>query len=146
MTAVVVVGIVAAVALVALSLQVLARQLRSLPLDQRRADPLIDVSSRATGSMRPAELHQLTTIVANAVLSDASNRTELQPILDGLEDGAPPRPSTSGSATGRSDQPERESARRRPGGRSRRSDRIDQAIAALERRWGVAGADRSSRH
>lgn len=125
MSGIVVIGLVAAVAVIAFALQVLSRHLQGLPLDQRRADPLIDVSSRVTGSMRPAELHQLTGIVSNAVLSDASYRTELQPILDQLDAGAP-RPAGTGDQA--------DPARRRPGGRSRRSDRIEQAIAELERR------------
>ncbi len=120
MSPVVGIGVVIAVMVLALALQLLARQLRDLPLDQRRADPLIDVSSRATGSMRPAELHQLTTIVANATLSDASYRNELRPILDQLASG------TTGGGHGSA------SGRRRPGGRSRRSDRIEQEIADLE--------------
>lgn len=124
MTAIVVTGLVAAVAALALALQLLARQLRGLPLDQRRADPLIDVSSRSTGSMRPAELHQLTTIVANATLSDASYRNELRPILDGLAADLGAQGQGGGRAT----------ARRRPGGRNRRSDRIEQEIADLESR------------
>lgn len=113
-------GVVIAVTLLALALQLLSRQLRDLPLDQRRADPLIDVSSRATGSMRPAELHQLTTIVANATLSDASYRNELRPILDQLASG------TTGTGS------RSEATRRRPGGRTRRSDRIEHEIAQLE--------------
>ncbi|MEM9564240.1 MAG: hypothetical protein AAGA93_16580 [Actinomycetota bacterium] len=117
MSPLVVGGIVAAVVAVALALQVLARQIQRLPLDQRRTDPLIDVSFRATGSMRPSELHQLTTIVGNAVLSDAAYRSELSPLLDRL--GAPP-----------DDEPGR-----RAGARTRRSDRIETAIARLEARW-----------
>lgn len=120
MSPVVGIGVVIAVMVLALALQLLARQLRDLPLDQRRADPLIDVSSRATGSMRPAELHQLTTIVANATLSDASFRNELRPMLDQLASG------TTG------DRASSASAGRRPGGRNRRSDRIEQEIAQLE--------------
>lgn len=124
MSPIVVAGVVAAVAVVAVALQVLSRHLKDLPLDQRRADPLIDVSSRVTGSMRPAELHQLTGVVSNSVLSEASYRTELQPILDQLAAGAPHK-APPDDETG--------AARRRPGGRSRRSDRIEQAIADLER-------------
>jgi len=120
MSPVVGIGVVLAVMVLALALQLLARQLRELPLDQRRADPLIDVSSRAIGSMRPAELHQLTTIVANATLSDASYRNELRPILDQLASD------TIGGEDGSA------SGGRRPGRRNRRSDRIDQAIADLE--------------
>ncbi len=125
MSPLVVGGVVAAIVVVALALQVLARTLQGLPLDQRRADPLIDVSRRATGSMRPAELHQLTMIVANSILSDASYRTELQPILDQLEQGPGVGPDPGPADVG---------DRRRPGGRNRRSDRIEQAIADLERR------------
>ncbi len=120
-------GIVVAVVAVALALQVLARVLQGLPLDQRRADPLIDVSSRATGSMRPAELHQLTSTVTNAVLSDAAYRSELVPLLDQL--GAP------------SD----EQGGRRPGARVRRSDRIEEAVSALEARWGIGDPDAGPR-
>jgi len=115
----VVVGLVVAVAFVAYALQVLSRQLQRFPLDMRRADALIDISTRLTGSVRPAELHQLQTVVANAILSDAAYRAELQPILDQL--GA------TGPAAGAG----------RVRGRSRRSERIEQTIADLEDRWGI---------
>ncbi len=125
MSALVIAGITAAVVAVALALQVLARVIQGLPLDQRRADPLIDVSARAEGSMRPAELHQLTTIVANSVLSDASYRNELEPLLDEL------------GASAKGPVRNRDRLRGVPGGRSRRSDRLVEAIADLEARWGL---------
>ena len=118
MSGIVVVGLVAAVAFVALALQVFSRQLHRLPMDVRRAEPLIDVSSTMTGSVLPAEYLQLRTIVANAILSEASYRTELQPLLDQLGASGVVEPA------GR--------------GRSRRSERIDRAVAELERRSSAA--------
>lgn len=112
MSGLIVVGLVAAVAFVALALQILSRQLQRDPMDVRRAEPLIDVSTEASGSVLPAELAQLRGIVANAIVSDAAYRTELQPILDQLGAGGMVEP------TGR--------------GRGRRSDRIERTISELE--------------
>ena len=134
MSGLIIAGIVAAVILVALALQVLARQIQRLPLDQRRADPLIDISSVASGTMRPAELHQLTTIVANATLSDASYHSELVPLLDQL-DRDRTGPGSPGGPSGR-----------RPGGRGRRSERIDAAITELEAAWDPAPGRRDLGH
>ena len=131
MSPAVVAGIVVAVVLVALALQVLARQIQRLPLDQRRADPLIDISSVSSGATRPAELHQLTTMVANAMLSDASFRNELGPLVDELRAD---RPNGTTPPAGR-----------RPGGRSRRSDRIETIISDLEAHWGLADPDPTAR-
>lgn len=120
----IVLAIVVAIGFVAYGLQALSRQLQRQPVDIRRPDPLIDVSGHKAVTMRPSELHQLVGIVANAMISDAAARADLQPVLDEL--GA-------GPVAG-------ETERRR--GRRRRSDRIEVAIAELERRWGLTGNER----
>lgn len=129
-------GILITVAVIALAgaMQLLSIRLRERPLDLRRSDPLIDVRTMSVATVRPAELHRLTTVVANAVVSDASYRSELQPILDELTGAAPP---DHGHRTGRPGRGDRVAIPRR--GRSRRSDRVESAIADLERRWGLAG-------
>ncbi len=120
-----VVLVVVAIGFVALGLQVLSRELQRYPVDVRRPDPLIDVSRSTSMSLRPAELHHLTGIVADAILSDASAQAGLQPILDDLGAAAPsaPRPPAP--------------LRRR----STRAQAIDRAIGELEARWGLDELD-----
>lgn len=122
-------AIVIAIGFVALGLQILSRQIQRTPVDVRRPDPLIDVSSAKSVTVRPAELHQLVLVISNAIISDASARTELQPMLDELSRG---RPGSRSGGAGR--------GRDRTGGRGRgsRHRRIEQSIAELERQWGLA--------
>ncbi|MGB5757339.1 MAG: hypothetical protein WBM50_10520 [Acidimicrobiales bacterium] len=126
MSGLLVVAVVAATLFVALGLQVLSRQVKRSPIDVRKPDPLIDVTTTKSITVRPAELHQLIGIVSNSLISDASYRSELQPILHEL--GA------------RNTQAEAKGRRR---GRNRRWQRIDQSVSELERQWGLAGDDRS---
>ncbi|MGI9597737.1 MAG: hypothetical protein ACR2QK_16355 [Acidimicrobiales bacterium] len=122
MSAFIVILIVAAILFVAFGLQVLSRQVQRFPVDVRRPDPLIDVTSTKAVTVRPAELHQLMGIVSNSLISDAAARSELQPILDGLGADADLR--------GRSGR-----------GRNRRRQRIDRSISELETLWGIADVD-----
>ncbi len=107
--------IVVAALFVAFGLQVLSRHIQRFPVDVRRPDPLIDVSSSKAVTVRPAELHQLIGIISNSLISDASTRTELQPLLDEL------------GATGRHS-PGRSNRR----GRGKRWQRIDDSVRELE--------------
>lgn len=110
-----------AVALVALGLQVLSRHMQRSSVDARRADPLIDVSRTTSMNVRPAELHQLVDIVSNSLISEASRRTELQPILDSLGAAAPKTIKAGGRLRSRT--------------KSHRTHQIEAAIAELEDRW-----------
>lgn len=126
MSGLLVAAVVAAILFVALGLQVLSRQIQRSPIDVRKPDPLIDVTTTKSVTVRPAELHQLIGIVSNSLISDASYRSELQPILHEL--GA--RTTQAGSK-----------GKRR--GRNRRWQRIDQSVSELERHWGLAEDDPS---
>ncbi len=116
-----VVLVVVALGFVALGLQVLSRRIQRYPMDVRRADPLIDVSRTKTLNVRPAELHQLIGVVSNSMISEASQRNELQPILDSLGASAPPR------RGGKS--------RIRARAKGKRAQGIEQAISDLEELW-----------
>ncbi len=121
MSGVLVVAVVASVLFVAFGLQVLSRQIAGAPIDVRKPDPLIDVTTTKSVTVRPAELHQLIGIVSDSLLSDASYRTELQPILRDLGAGSAP--------------PDAKANRR---GRNRRWQRIDRSVRELEQRWGLS--------
>ncbi len=113
--------VIVALGFVAFGLQVLSRHVQRYPVDVRRADPLIDVSRSKAVNVRPAELHQFIGIVSNSMISDASKRTELQPILDSLGAAAPPRVGKK---------------RRMPTrAKGRRANDIERAISELEDVW-----------
>lgn len=112
--------IVCSVVFVAFGLQLLSRQIQRFPVDVRRPDPLIDVTSTKSVTVRPAELHQLIGIISDSLISDASARSELQPILNEL--GA------TGSSVG---------GQRAGRGRNKRWQRIDRSLAELEQIWGL---------
>jgi hypothetical protein len=119
--------VLVALGLVALGLQVLSRHMQRSSVDARRADPLIDVSRTKSANVRPAELHQLIDIVSNSLISEASRRSELQPILDSLGAGAPKTVKAGGRLRTRT--------------KSHRTHQIEAAIAELEARWLSADAD-----
>ncbi|MDH3680188.1 MAG: hypothetical protein OEV40_09610 [Acidimicrobiia bacterium] len=127
---VLVVTIVAAVLFVAFGVQVTTRQLQRFPVDSRRPGLLVDVTKRTSFVVRPAELEQLTAIVAESLSSEAVARAKLWPLLAQLERDAP-----HSAARGRHAGPTQ--TRRR--GRSRQ---LDQRLADLEEAWGLGPTQR----
>lgn len=116
--------VVAATAFIAFGLQVLSRQIQRNPVDGRRPDPLIDTARTTSVTLRPAELHRLVGMIGDARLSEASYRSDLQPLLDQL--GSVEVPGAGRSLVERIGR-----------GRSERLRRIDRAIAELEAHWGI---------
>lgn len=120
--------VVIAIVVVAIGLQIIARQLQRYPAYSSRADPLIEVTRSKSVNARPAELHQLVGVIAKSLLSDASERAELQPILDELHNTGPGSPASTGDSNTR---------RRGLKSRGKRARRIEEAIAELESDWGL---------
>ncbi|MEM9650653.1 MAG: hypothetical protein AAGA65_01065 [Actinomycetota bacterium] len=101
--------------------QVLATQLGRYPTDVRRPGALIRMSWSKPVPARSPELRRLVTIISYATIDDRSSKAELLAVFKQLD--APVSPLVDG-----------EVARR---GRLRRSQQIDEAITALERRYGL---------
>lgn len=117
-------AIVAAVAFAGLGLHVVSLHLHRLPLDSRRPGSLLSARSRTTHVVNAVELRRLVSVVSLAIVNDPSARAELQGVLDELGAEASP---FHDAASGRRN-------------RQRRSERIEEAVADLERRWRVEPA------
>lgn len=106
--------------------QVLATQLGRYPTDVRRPGALVRIAWSKPPQARSPELRRLVTIISYATVDDRSAKAELAAVFRELD--APVSPLVDG-----------EVARR---GRLRRSQQIDEAITALERRYQLRAPDR----
>jgi hypothetical protein len=123
---VLVAAIVAALLFLAVAVQITARQLQRYPLDSRRPGPLIDTSRETTWVVRPVELEQLNSIVAESLSSEAVARAKLVPMLDELERATPAgRDSSTIPATSDT------------GKRRSRTRLFEDRIGALESKWEI---------
>ena len=120
-----VVLIIAAVVLVGLGLQVSAHQIQRFPVDNRAPGSLVDTRRSRSFTMRPSELEQLHSIVAESLSSEAVADAKLYPMLAQLEADAPGRTGTEERAAS-------------AGGRRRsRARGLTRRLVQLEHRWGV---------
>lgn len=116
--------ILAAVGFAGFGLQVVSHHLDRFPLDTRRPGPLVSARRDVPETAHSVELRRLVTVVSSAILNDPSARAELQGVLDDLGAETPALDDTT--------------AGRRQ--RHLRSERIEEAVADLERRWRVEPA------
>lgn len=126
---VLVLSIVAAVVFVAFAVQATARQLQRHPVDSRRAGALIDTTRRTSWVVRPVELEQLNSIVAESMSSEAVARSKLWPLMDEIEQAAPSRPIATAAAE--------RAGGRQLGGKRSRGRRLDDRLTELEAAWGL---------
>ncbi|MGF1599653.1 MAG: hypothetical protein ACFCVK_22525 [Acidimicrobiales bacterium] len=125
MTPIEILAVVAALVVVAVGIQVAARQLQETTVDGRSAGGLVERSTTRSATALPAELAELRSIVAESVVSDAVARTKLRPLLAALGPASPAQPVERLAEAGWA------------GGRRTRIGRIDAEVTALERAWGL---------
>lgn len=121
MSPILVVFVVAALGLVTFGIQVSARQIQRFPVDGRSPGSLIEASRNRRFVVRPSELEQLRSIVAESLSSEAVAASKLRPLLARL-DAEAPNPRQAETAPG--------SSRRRS-----RIRLLEQELTELERRW-----------
>lgn len=119
MSAILIVFVVLAVGVAIVGLQVVSLHIHRFPTDVRRPGPLIRTRRSDQRTAHAAELRRFVTVISYAVLNDRSARAELAEIFADLD--GPTSPLIEAGSTRRDHR--------------RRSEQIEHAIAALERRW-----------
>lgn len=123
MNALITIGVVVALMLVAGGVQACSRYLGRFPLDARSPGPIIQAARSSQFVVRPAELEVMERTVAESLASEAVARSKLDPILDALHAEAPHPPPAGFSRS-----------RAAAGDRTRS---LHAELSALEARWRI---------